>query len=142
MPKEFYIGWIFKLMGEPAKARRHFENARAMLEEKVRKSPDDYRVHVASGWVYAHLGLADEALREGREAVDLLPVSLDAIFGPDYLEDLAEIYTIAGEYDEALEILEHLLEIPCWTSIGALRFHRVWDPLREHPRFKALVAGN
>ncbi len=139
IPKEAYVGWILKLMSEPAEARRHFENARALLEKKVRESPDDYRVHAASGWVYAHLGLADEALREGRKAVDLLPVSLDALAGPDYLEDLAEIYTIVGEHDEALEILEQLLEIPSYTSVGALRFRRVWDPLREHPRFKALL---
>jgi len=138
-PKEAYVGWIFELMGEPAEARQHFENARALLEKKVRESPDDERLHAASGWAYAHLGLADEALREGRKAVDLLPVSLDAFAGPQYLEDLAEVYTIVGEHDEVLDLLEHLLEIPCWTSIGALRFHRVWDPLREHPRFQALV---
>ncbi len=141
MPKEAYVGLILELMGEPVEARRHFENARALLEEKVRESPDDPRVHAALGRVYARLGLADEALREGRKAVDLLPVSLDALDGPWYIEHLAEIYTIAGEHDEALDILEHLLEIPCYSSIGALRFHRVWDPLREHPRFKALVEG-
>jgi len=139
MPKEAYVGWILELMGKPAEARRHFENARALLEEKLRESPDDPRIPAASGWVYAHLGLTDEAIREGRKAVDLLPVSLDALLGPDYIRNLAEIYTIAGEHDEALEILEHLLGIPCWTSIGSLRFYRVWDPLREHPRFKALL---
>ncbi len=141
MPKEFYVGWILKLLGEPAEARRHFENARALLEEKVRESPNDERIHAASGLVYAHLGLADEAVREGRKAVALLPVSLDALAGPDYIEHLAEIYTIVGEHDEALALLEHLLEIPGYSSIGALRFHRKWDPLREHPRFQALVSG-
>ncbi len=139
MPKEAYVGWIFELMGEPAEARRHFENARALLEGKVRESPDDPRAHAASGWVYAHLGLADEAIREGRKVVDLLPLSLDAVDGPWYIEDLAEIYTIVGDHDEALDLLEHLLEIPSWTSIGELRFRRVWNPLREHPRFKALL---
>ncbi len=67
---------------------------------------------------------------------------MDAMEGPAYLEGLAEIYTIAGEYDEALDILEHLLEIPSWTSIGSLKFYRVWDPLRNHPRFQKLVAEN
>ena len=138
-PKEAYVGWIFELMEQPAEARRHFENARAQLEGTVRASPDDYRVHAALGQVYARLGLADEAIRQGRQAVDLLPVSLDAPDGPLYLEALAEVYTIVGQHDEALKILEQLLEIPGWTSIGALKFHRVWDPLREQPRFKALV---
>ncbi len=140
-PKEAYVGWIFELMEKPVEARRHFENARVLLEEKVREDPNDERVHAALGKVFARLGLSDEAIREGRQAVDLLPVSLDALDGPRYLEDLAEVYTIVGEHDEALEILEHLLEIPSWTSIGSLRFRRVWDPLREHPRFKALIAG-
>ncbi len=141
IPKEAYVGWIFELMGEPAEARRHFENARALLEGKVRESPDDYRVHAASGWVYAHLGLADEAIRAGRKAVDLLPVSLDALLGPDYIRNLAEIYTIAGEYEAAIDLLEELVKMPAGIHVGALRFHRVWDPLREHPRFRALLAG-
>ncbi len=140
MPKEAYVGRILELMGEPAEARRHFENARALLEEKVRESPDDEWLHAASGWVYAHLGLADEAIREGRKAVDLLPVSLDALAGPFYLENLAEIYTIVGEYEAAIDLLEKLVKMPTGVSVGALRFRRVWDPLREHPRFQALVA--
>ena len=139
MPKEFYSGWILELMGEPAEARRHYENARVLLEKRVREDPNDERVHAALGQVYAHLGLTDEAIREGQKAVELLPVSLDALDGPFYLEYLAEIYTIVGEHDEALALLEHLLEIPSSTSIGALKFHRVWDPLRENPRFKALL---
>ncbi len=138
-PKDAYIGWIYELKGEPAKARRHYENARVLLEKKVREDPNDERVHAALGQVYAHLGLTDEAIREGQKAVELLPVSLDALDGPEYLEDLAEVYTIVGEHDEALEILEHLQEIPSRTGIGSLRFHRVWDPLREHPRFQALL---
>ena len=67
-----------------------------MLEEKVRESPDDPRVHAALGKVYARLGLVDEAIREGHKAVDLLPLSLDALVGPEYLEYLAEVYTIVG----------------------------------------------
>ncbi|MCH7940047.1 MAG: tetratricopeptide repeat protein, partial [Candidatus Marinimicrobia bacterium] len=140
-PKEAYVGLIFELMEQPTEARRHYENALVLLEETVRERPDDVRVHAALGQVYAHLGFADRAIRESRQAVDLLPVSLDAFSGPLFLEDLAEVYTIVGEHDKALEILAQLLAIPTSTSIGALKFYRVWDPLREHPRFKALIEG-
>ncbi|MEE9465273.1 MAG: tetratricopeptide repeat protein [Candidatus Neomarinimicrobiota bacterium] len=142
IPKEFYFAWILELMDEPEQAHRHFENARRLLEKSVFERPDDPRIHATLGEVYARLGLVDEAIRESRKAVDLLPVSLDALDGPRYLEQLAEVYTIVGEHDEALEILEHLLEIPSNTSIGSLKFHRVWDPLREHPRFQALLAAD
>ena len=139
IPKEFYIAWILELMDEPEEAHQHFENARRLLEKSVFERPDDPRMHAALGKVYAHLGLVNEAIREGLRAVDLLPVSLDALDGPEYLEYLAEVYTIVGEHDEALDILEHLLEIPSETSVGALKFFRIWDPLREHPRFQALL---
>ncbi|MEE9465047.1 MAG: tetratricopeptide repeat protein [Candidatus Neomarinimicrobiota bacterium] len=138
-PKEAYIGWIFELMEQPAEAHRHYRNAQVLLEKKVREDPNDERIHATLGKVYAHLGLADDAIRESRKAINLLPVSLDALDGPRYLENLAEVYTIVGEHDEALEILKHLLEIPNGTSIGSLKFRRVWDPLREHPRFQALL---
>jgi TolB-like protein/Flp pilus assembly protein TadD len=138
-PKETYVGWIFELMEQSAEALRHFENARVLLEENVRESPDDPRFHAALGQVYAHLGLADEALQECQQAVELLSISLDAYDGPDYLQNLAEVYTILGEPNEALDILENLLEIPSAINVGALKFHRIWDPLREHPRFQALL---
>ncbi len=138
-PKEAYFGQIFELMEHPSDARQHYENARVLLEAKLRESPNDSVVHGVLGLVYAHLGLEDDAIWESRQAVDMVPVSLDAFIGPDYLEDLAEVYTIVGEHDEALDILEHLLEIPSGTSTGSLEFHRVWDPLRDNPRFQALL---
>ncbi|MCH8837503.1 MAG: hypothetical protein IIA60_06830 [Candidatus Marinimicrobia bacterium] len=69
-PKDAYVGWIYKLMEKPEEARRHHEKARVLLEEKVREDPNDARVHTDLGKVYAHLGLADEAIRESRQAVD------------------------------------------------------------------------
>ena len=129
------------LVGYSALSQENEALALELLEETVRERPDDVRVHAALGQVYAHLGFADRAIRESRQAVDLLPVSLDAFSGPLFLEDLAEVYTIVGEHDKALEILAQLLAIPTSTSIGALKFYRVWDPLREHPRFKALIEG-
>jgi TolB-like protein/Flp pilus assembly protein TadD len=139
MPKEAYIGWILELMDEPAEAWRHFENASTLLDEKVHESPNNERIHAASGWIYAHLGRTDEAIREGREAVDLLPVSQDALDGPWYVQNLAEIYTIVGEYEAAIDLLEKLVEMPAGIRVSALRFYRLWDPLREHPRFQALL---
>ena len=81
----------------------------------------------------------DEAIREGRQAVDLVPVSLDALDGPFYLEDLAEIYTIVGEHDEALNLIEDLLHRPGMFGIHELVNSRDWDPLRDHPSYAELV---
>ena len=58
--------------------------------------------------------------------------------GPGQVETLAEIYTIVGEYDAALDRLEYLLSIPCDISMPYLRLYRRWAPLWNHPRFKEL----
>jgi len=104
--------------------------------------PDDARIHAELGKVYGHLGFKDEAIREGKVAVNLIPVSRDALLGPVFLEALAEIYTIVGDYDAAIDKLEYLLESPAGTfglHIGELKVNPVWDQLRDSPRFQKLL---
>jgi serine/threonine-protein kinase len=112
-----------------------------LLEKKVHERPDDSRIHAELSKVYAHFGLKDQAIREGQTAVDLIPVSQDAMNGPDYLARLADIYTTVGDFDAALDKLEYLLEIPGGVHIGELKVNPVWDPLRNHPRFQKLLEG-
>jgi TolB-like protein len=138
-PKEALVGLIYELMGQPDQAHAYFKKAQALLEKKTLEWPDDARTHAELGKVHAHLGLKDQAIREGQTAVDLLPVSKDALDGPIYLIDLAQIYTIVGEYDAAIEKLEHLLEIPGGVHLGELKVDPVWTPLRDHPRFQVLL---
>ncbi len=140
-PKEALMGWIYELMGQPDQARTYYGKAQLLLEKKVRELPDDARIHAELGKVYAHLGLEDEAIREGQTAVDLIPVSRDAMDGPVYSARLAEIYTIVGDCDAAIDKLEYLLEIPAGVHVGELKVDPVWDPLRDHLRFQKLLEG-
>jgi hypothetical protein len=89
--------------------------------------------------VYAMLGRKEDALREGKLGVDLYPISKDALVGPSRIEDLAQIYTILGMFDEAINHLDHLLSTPCLLSESLLKLHPKWDPLRDHPGFKQLI---
>ena len=93
----------------------------------------------ALGIAYAGLGRKQEAIRQGEVAVDLLPTSKDAMRGPYRLMDLAQIYTMVGDYDRAVKWLEYLLSIPSRLSKVLLRIDPTWDPLRNHPRFQKLV---
>ncbi len=142
IPKEAYVGWVFELMSKTEEARSHFDNALTILKNKLKDNSNDPRIHATLGWVYAHLGFVDEAILEGQKAVDLMPISLDALMGPIYVENLAQIYIIIGEFNECLDRLEYLLKIPCNTSVGSLRFHRVWKPLQENPRFMKLLEND
>jgi hypothetical protein len=93
---------------------------------------------VLLGTALAYLG-RKEAIREGRRSVELLPVSANAFHGPYMQHQLARIYILTGEYDQAVEALEPLLKLPYLLSPGWLRIDPTFDPLREHPRFRKLV---
>jgi tetratricopeptide (TPR) repeat protein len=126
-------------MGEPELAHASYDSARAILEKELDAHPNDHRVHSALGIAYAGLGRKEDAIREGKRGVELFPVSKDALIGPVRIWDLAEIYTMVGEYDAALDEIEYLLSIPSLMSVPWLRLDPIWDPLRDHPRFQALL---
>jgi serine/threonine-protein kinase len=85
------------------------------------------------------LGRKEDAIREGKRSVELLPLGKDAYWGADRLLDLATVYVHVGEPDRSIELLERLLTIPSSISKLQLRMDPFWDPLRENPRFRHLV---
>ena len=131
---------IYERMGQGAMARTAYDSARVMIEAQLQEDPADSRYHSALGLVYAGLGRRQEAVQAGRKGVELLPISQEALRGYARELDLAKIYVMVGEHDLALERIEYLLSIPGELSVSLLRLEPVWEPLREHPRFQALVA--
>jgi hypothetical protein len=89
----------------------------------------------------AALGRSDEAIREGRRAVELLPLNQDSINGALAMSYLAVIYSWTGQKDLALEQLKRTVGIPSDITYGQLRLHPFWDSLRGDPRFEQLVAS-
>jgi len=89
----------------------------------------------------AGLGRKADALREGARAVEILPVSRDAVDGPDLQEDYAYVEMLVGETEAAVRRLAYLLSIPSDVSVLLLRVDPLWDPLRGDPRFQRLVAA-
>jgi len=88
----------------------------------------------------AGLGNRHDALRHSRRAVELFPITKDAMTGAEILRNLAITYAWAGEKDLALEQLEEVVQLPSPISYGQLRLHPWWDPLRDDPRFERLVS--
>ena len=113
--------------------------ARMTLEEETHEHPENSYFHARLGRTYAYLGRKDDAIREGERAVALIPVFKDAIVGPEFVLNLAAIYSLVGESEAAIDQIEYLLSIPSDLTVGGLRVHPWWDPLRDHPRFQALL---
>jgi len=139
MPKSLLVAYAYRLSGEREKSLTSYESARSLLEAEVKHSPDDPRYHSSLGIACAALGRKEEAIREGKQAVELLPVARDAFYGLPYVEDLAFIYALSGETEAALERLDYLLSIPSWISVAWLRMDPQWDPIRNHPGFTNLL---
>jgi tetratricopeptide (TPR) repeat protein len=87
----------------------------------------------------AALGRKEDALQEGRHAIELFPSSKDAMTGAELLRNLAIIYAWTGEKDLAIEQLEQLSSIYAPLSYGQLRLHPWWDPLRDDSRFDKIM---
>jgi len=121
--------------GDQEAAAAYFDSRRIVVEEKIAKHPKDVQAFLNLGFLLARLDKHDDAIRMGQQAVELMPLSKDAVLGSDMLEGLAGIYTDCGLLDEALEIIEQLLLIPSDMTPAILINNPRWDALREHPQF-------
>ena len=81
----------------------------------------------------------EDAIRKVRVASELIPASENALIGADVLYTCASVYVVVGEYDAATEHLEYLISAPTGVSKPLLEIDPIWDPLRDHPRFRKLV---
>jgi serine/threonine-protein kinase len=137
-PKALMEGRLYLYQGNKMKAQAALERARPVAEQLVHQAPDDSLRHAQLGNVLARLGWKEDAINEGKKAVELLPESEDALGGHQATAALAEIYAWVGEPDEAFHLLDHLLTVPGGPTIPQLRLDPVWDPLRSDPRFQKL----
>ena len=140
-PRAWCEGRVALLRGEVASARDAFTRAREEIEGVVSQQPDYAQALCALGMIDALLGNKEDAIREGRRAVELLPVTKDSIVGAQLVEYLAVIYAWVGQKDLALEQLRLASSIPGYLSYGSLKLDPLWDPLRSDPGFKKIVAS-
>ncbi len=140
IPKASLYGVTYQLAGQPELAEPHFQAARTQVEEALAANAEDPRLYIALGEVLAGLGERESAVRAARQAIALQPTSIDAIDGPNIqLDGIIRVFMPAGDYDAAIEELDAYLAAPgMWSIEGLLPDPRL-DPIRDDPRFQALV---
>jgi tetratricopeptide (TPR) repeat protein len=116
----------------------------------VREDPDDAERHAQLGLLYAYVRRKEDAIGEARLAVELDPESQDAFHGALWSANLALVYALIGDQEQAITLVERLLSTPgsvgfpdCPQSItlAELRLRWEWDTLRSNPRFQKILAG-
>jgi TolB-like protein/tRNA A-37 threonylcarbamoyl transferase component Bud32/Flp pilus assembly protein TadD len=140
-PNSWCVGLAARLRGDQTAARAAFTSARKELEQIMQGQSDYAAALCALGMVDAALGNKDDAIREGERAVALMPINKSAVEGPLLIRNLAIIYAWVGERDRAIERLSEAANRPDDVSYGNLRLNPLWDPLRDDPRFDAIVAS-
>ena len=148
-PRLYLEGCIKLGQGQNARAREFFEIARPSMEAETIAHPNDALRHARLGLLYAYMGRKADAVREGKRAVQLTPVSKDAIDGHQWVCNLALIHARVGDTDQAIALTESLLRQPgCVSplneasmSLSELRLRWQWDPLRSDPRFQKILTA-
>jgi serine/threonine-protein kinase len=134
-------GIIARMMNDEARARAAFNAARTEQEKRVQTQPDYGPAICILGLIDAGLGQKEEAVREGRRAIELLPLEKDAINGMHMIEYFAIIAAWVGERDLACKQLTVATRLPSYLSYGQLKLLPYWDPLRGDPRFEEIVGS-
>ncbi len=138
-PRAFCVGVAARAKGDTNGASDAFQTARIAAEKTVREQPEYAEALSALAVIDAALGKKEDAIREGKHAVELLPLTQDSVDGAVLLQNLAMIYAWTGEKDLAFEQISAAVKIPGQINYGQLRLHPDWDSLRGDARFEQIV---
>jgi non-specific serine/threonine protein kinase len=135
------LAFAYRALGEDARARAVLEAALARLRGVAETAPDN---------LFGAVGLAlAEAMAGNREAaLAALARAEEAagpdrfVFGPMVAKVRARVLAELGDHDRAVELLEELVRGTYGepVTVPLLRLDPAWEPLREHPGFRELVA--
>jgi len=139
--RDFWVGVVARLKGDETSAHAAFMRARAQQEEEIPGHPDDASLLADLGLIDAGLGRKEEALSDGRRAMELARSVKDSSTEVYVRTCFAMICAWTGERELSLGQLEALTKTPGYHTYGDLRLSPLWDPLRGDPRFEKIVAS-
>lgn len=141
LPPDYLAAMAYHLGGIGALARQHAVTARRSVEDSLREHPDRASSRMALAHLLIVLGDADGARREAGRALEQMPVTRDAVIGPELMLGGAAVHAIVGDRDRALELLGGAVRIPGAAAASGhlLRRNPFFDSLRDDARFRRLI---
>jgi serine/threonine protein kinase len=140
VPIGCYSILLARLQGMQPDDNPSFLQTRGKLNQKLQRSPEDASLLSQLAVVDALLNEKAAAIAEGKRAVEILPISKDALIGPALSINLAVVYAWTDELNLAFQTLGSLTKMPAGISYGELKLEPYFDPLRNDPRFDKLLA--
>jgi len=138
---ETILGALQLRAGEADAAKKNLESARDRLEDQLRNQPGNVFGLMYLSRAYSELGDRDAAMKTIDRAIEQLPTSADAIYGPLLEDRRARIQAHFGETDAPIAALTRLLKLGYANAVtvAQMRIDPDWDPLRGDARFQALL---
>ena len=112
---------------------QQLEAAEEMLKKMANENPIDARIQMALGAIHAMRGEKEAALMRGKQAIALYPLDKNKITAQRVHIDFAKIYLRLGMKDETLR------DKPLRMEVGVLKTDKVWEPVRSHPAYRAII---
>jgi eukaryotic-like serine/threonine-protein kinase len=129
-----------RMQGDTVRERAAAITAERLLERGLKANPGDADMHGTLGVAYAMLGRKDDAIREGKEGVRLLPTDKDAFRGPSQERTLLEIYLLLNEDYAATALTNTLLREPYVFTVPYVKVNPHFQRILKQPAFQAMLA--
>ncbi len=143
-PKAALTGEAHAALGRMVAARTDWQQALALVEQRLAEYPSDRANLEWKAWLQASLGLV-EAARETYAFLRELPEPNRWTLEFERMPRIAPAEDVLADLerrvDQTIAALDRKKRVPGnFISAAYLRLNPAWDPLRSHPRFVALQA--
>ena len=100
---------IYKYAAKPLQAREYYSQAEQYYSDQIKFNTEDYYSYSKLGIACAALGKDQMAVESGQKALELAREDFSAVYYPDIMYNMAQIYALIGDDHSAVRILKELL---------------------------------